>query len=344
MDYYKKYLKYRQKYISLKKENDINSLGGSIKQKYLSLKGGANCNVGCPNEVSVVCPVCNFKKYCSAACQEADLPRHNQYCINIKNINDKINEIITRESDAYRLLYSAFVPSARERLTRNLAVGAIKSFYNVLNKKFDYSEKSDRPAWEQKYPGWHRFPLHPDIHNIKLIPADAVDDTDNIKRLYEQARVIPIPLFNKRLDLTFSYIPDDVTLNMECTAAFYMTQFAIIQTLKSTFLEKILNICILDRMIDYYRAQGKRLPGGYNIEIELEQIQGNINNGNLKHSEYDEINNILFNRKKAQRFYVIMQYLLLLFKSGGNQFVKIGDGCGINGHPEYNTSWGAYAN
>ena len=374
MEYYNKYLKYKQKYLSLKKDinvqggsikqkylslkKDINVQGGSIKQKYLSLKkdinhshvGGNGCKSGCPKVEDLVCSRCKFKKYCSTECQIDDWPRHRIYCKPIKIINDNIAEIIKIESDLYKELNSKFVLEGHEKKIRDLAVIAIKSSYDILNKKFDYTKKvldhtktkliANTPAYEYYFPNWYRFPLNPTLPSIKI------DPTEN-NNFYLNSRDIPVPLFNRKIDLTFSSIPNDITLHMECTTAFYMTQFAILEKTMPKFLETLLDICVIDEIVERLLINGEKLPKGYDSIYEIAHLKNFITDGTLISEYFNEINNILLNEKKARRLFVIIEYLKIFFdnlSSKKNQFVKIGDGCLIAGHPKYESTWGSYSN
>ena len=282
MDYYDKYLKYKQKYIALRAQSNF-SQSDSFKQKYIALKaqsnlnkfGGALCIVCNKDKPLQDCSGCNFMKYCSTDCQRADWPRHKTKCKEIKDLLTKVNIRNSEELASFRGVRDR-KKSIFEITTRSVAVRIITDFYEVLNRKCNFPPEN-YDYFKYIFPGWYRFPLNPNI------PSICGDDD---KSIYKELRLKPIPLLNTRLDLNFSSVPEGNTLKMECTSAFYMTQFAIIQRLIPRMTAKILDLRVIDQII---AKNPENYPNEYNQEVEIATLRSYISAGFLTPDYFDNI-------------------------------------------------------
>jgi len=340
MEYKQKYLKYKDKYLSLKK--DIYMQGGTIKE-IVNQTGGA-CKDGCKMKI-ITCKLCNFMKYCSDECLKADLVLHAPFCKRHKKTFEILKTKLAEDKKEYKLRKDAYAMSADETRIRTLAAEAIISFYKILNEKFDYAKERNRPAYETNYPGWNRLPLDPFCRmKIYLDKFTNEKEKEEIVHTYANMRLKPIPLFSTDLDLSFSTIPAGRTLNLDCTNAFYMTQYAILNKILPRYTRNLLDISVLDQLRSASPPSNFLLKG-YNRDIELELLRQYKSMGDLTRANYIGINNVLLDEKKAQRMHLVTKSLQNFFKYDADYInIKLGDGCAIKNHPMYESSWGSYAN
>jgi len=357
VDYYSKYLKYKQKYIELKAQSNF-AQGGSLKQKYIELKaqsnfaqgnsfsislkqkyidqshsfkqsGGALCSVCHEDKPLIECPDCHFMKYCSPDCRSTDLARHTPKCAEIRDLLPIVATTNALEMASFRRVRDTGT-SGKEKIVRTVAAATITDFYGVLNRKFNFPRQPFQ-NFKFKFPGWYRFPLDPTIAGIAR-PDDLDLDA------YTLLRHRPIPLFSNPLDFSFATVPDGSTLKMECTAAFYMAQFALIRRLIPRMTEKILDIRVIDREIA--KGNPALYPHEYNQDIEIATLITYLERGFLTPDDYDDINNILSHRKKIHRLYWVLDAMKHFIR--GKDDIQLGDGCGIFGHPLYNDKLGSH--
>jgi len=282
-----------------------------LKTKFLIQDGGESgecsfCNKSTNNLLR--CSKCKYISYCSANCQKNDWKKHKCICSN----NPGETEI------------------------RYKAANAIKKFYQTINIKFYYSYTSQNYMYEYNYPGWYRAPLP---HNIKDIRNLGIEDN-----YYDIIRLYPVPLFNYPLNeiLNFKTIETgrDPTPIMDCTNAFGMTMFAILDAVIPEYINKLLNISIIDQIINS-NSKIKLNMFGYNRNIEINTIKSYINSKKLLEKDYNELNNILLNENKSKRLYIIYYIKNLFFKNKLDK-IKLGDGCYIYGHSKYISTMGSY--
>jgi hypothetical protein len=280
-----------------------------LKTKFFMQNGGerGKCSV-CTKSTYNLCSKCKYISYCSKECQKKDWEKHKCICSN----------------------------NPGEIEIRYKAANAIKNFYQIINIKFDYSDTSQNYMYEYNYPGWYRAPLPHDITGIRNLEIEP--------NYYDIIRLYPVPLFNYSLNeiLNFNTIETgrDPTPIMDCTNAFGMTMFAILNAVIPEYINKLLNISIIDKIIDK-SPKIKLNMFGYNRNIEINTIKSYINSKKLLEKDYNELNNILLNENKSKRLYIIYFIKNLFFKNKLDK-IKLGDGCYIHGHSKYKSTMGSY--
>ena len=296
---------YKNKYLKYKRKY--------LEKKNLIQNGGESgqcsfCNISIENLLR--CSKCRYIGYCSKNCQKTDWEKHKCICSN----NPGETEI------------------------RYKAANAIKKFYQTINIKFDYSaDTSKNYMYKYNYPGWYRAPLPHDIIGIRNLRMES--------NYYDNIRLYPVPLFNYPLNeiLNFNTIETDrdPTPIMDCTNAFGMTMFAILNAVIPEYINKLLNISIIDQLINS-NSKIKSNMLGYNRNIETNIIKSYINSKELLEEDYNELNNILLNENKSKRLYIIYYIKNLFFVHNKSDKIKLGDGCYIYGHSLYETTMGSY--
>jgi len=335
MDFKQKYLKYKNKYIQLKK---------------LIQTGGNNCSQCNKPSAPSSCP-CGTASYCNAICQKAAWPSH-------KGPHKAV-------IDAKLAEQAQLVPAPRpppflgqqankflfETALRKRAVDAVTDLYARLNRKFRY-KNSESQSWEHKYPLWHREPLNPATLNqfaslVVEAPAVRVVPPTHIDR-YNRLKNICVPLFNTDLEqcLAFESVPDGQAERapiIECTAAFYMAKVAILHRFNPSLAKKMFNISFIDMKCATVITE--RLTG-YDRRLEVKFLKNCLLERPTKSLTLAEvttlsIKDILLDERKAQRLEFASKCLDQFFV--GTDTVKPGDGCYVSGHPNYQTTFGPYS-
>jgi len=336
MDFKQKYLKYKNKYLQLKK---------------LSQTGGNNCSHCGKPDARYTCQ-CKTKFYCSKECQVKVWSSHKEAH------NAIMTAAIIHEQ-------AALVPAPRpppflgkqenkllfEVALRKRAVDAVTDLYARLNSKFRYSS-TESNSWEHKYPLWHRDPISPDKANLfaSLVvgePAVKVVAKEHYDR-YHRLKSICLPLFNTDLTecLAFESVPDHQAERapiMECTAAFHMAKVALLHRFNPSLAKRIFNISFLDRMCD---ADTSEKLTGYDRRLEVKflkdcTLERATKSLTLAQVTSLSIKDILLDEKKAQRLEMAFKCLNKFFVR--TETVKLGDGCYVRGHPSYKSQFGPYS-
>jgi hypothetical protein len=333
MSYQDKYLKYKQKYLMLKRDvlsTDTNfvkleQIGGTL----------GLCQI-CKQEKDLrKCTQCKYVTYCSRECQIADWHTHKTKC---KKIAKATEQIVNPED------LKSTNPAEFDIRTR--AVDAILEFYSILNTKFDFSSGIISYKVNYVYPGFNRFPL-PASEIIR------VNKRSSLNHHFMQLEMYPVPLFNKtsaelaqilRFETISEVHPNHI---MDCTNAFGMTQFAIMHKLIPDYTIQLLNNTVLDQVVIELIKQNPliRDVNGYHRAEEIKKLQYYYKNGILTDDKLSGINNVLLNPQKDKRLFVIHTYRQDFFTQPTVPTVptvptaptkyNIGNGYGISGHPYY---------
>jgi len=335
MNFQQKYIKYKNKYIQLKR---------------LIQTGGNNCSTCNSPDAPFKCD-CGTVSYCNIICQKTAWNSH-------KAAHKAVIEAKLAEQSA--LVHAPRPPPTLgtqatkflfECALRRRSVDAVTDLYDRLNRKFRY-KSSESNSWEHVYPLWHREPISParvDQYASLVVgePAARVLARRHHDR-YNKLKSICVPLFNTDLAdcLEFQSVQDRQAERapiIECTAAFYMAKVAILQRFNPSLAKKIFNISFLDMLCDTDTSEkltgyDRRLEVKFLKDCALERATKSLT---LAEVTSLSLKDILLDARKAQRLEMASKCLDQFFVRSDK--VKPGDGCYVQGHPLYKASFGPYS-
>ena len=157
----------------------------------------------------------------------------------------------------------------------------------------------------------------------------------------------PKPRFNltrSELDVAFTFNkPPHPSQVLECASAMYMVNMNIFYKFMPNCFQRLFDISVLDRMLEYPENNGTiDVIKGYDEKFQLDKLKSWYKHGILLESDLIDINKVLLDETKAKRLYMIDLVIrqILLNVPDKSSEIKIGNTYYIHGHPDYNPSWG----